>query len=116
MAALGPVDQAEVAILAAFALYGVRASEWLDEAPARVVADLRQRVATGGASTRGRRTRSAGERPIVERSVPDRIRRRRLWLFWAEAWCQSEAIKQAFRQRVKEHHPMSAVQRKPFAG
>ena len=31
------------AVLAAFALFGVRASEWLDEDPTRVVEQLRQR-------------------------------------------------------------------------
>ena len=107
MAALGPrLTKRNVAILAAFALYGVRASEWLDEAPARVVADLRQRVATGGASTRGRRTRSdrrASDRG-EERSRQD-PQAEALAVLGLKRGASREAIKQAFRQRVKEHHP-----------
>ena len=39
-----PATLPDHAVLAAFALYGVRASEWLDEDPRRVVEDLRQRL------------------------------------------------------------------------
>ena len=45
LAAVGPrTTKKTVAVMAAFALYGVRASEWLDEDPARVVSELRQRT------------------------------------------------------------------------
>lgn len=50
-----PSTKKHWAVLAAFALYGVRTSEWLDEDPARVVTELRQRLARRQG---GRRTRS----------------------------------------------------------
>ena len=107
MAALGPsLTKRSAAILAAFALYGVRASEWLDEAPGRVVADLRQRVTTDESSARRRRTRS--DRRTSDR-VEDRShqdpRAEALAVLGPKPGASREAIKQAFRQRVKEHHP-----------
>lgn len=58
----GPPSRKRFAILAAFALYGVSALEWLEDDPRRVVADLRQwieRLDAGGAGrSAGRRTRS----------------------------------------------------------
>jgi DnaJ-domain-containing protein 1 len=97
-----------MAVLAAFALYGVRASEWLDEDPARVVAELRQRLRPNSS----RRTRTD------QRSTDQRSSDR--WQSNAQAWTSSsdalavlglqdgasqEAIKQAFRRLVKQHHP-----------
>ena len=40
----GKATKKSTAVLAAFALYGVRASEWLDEDPKRVVLDLQQQL------------------------------------------------------------------------
>ncbi|MFM2080891.1 MAG: hypothetical protein RLZZ219_1573 [Cyanobacteriota bacterium] len=58
----GPPTRWRFAVLAAFALYGVSALEWLEDDPRRVVADLRlqlQRLERGGGpGGRSRRTRS----------------------------------------------------------
>jgi hypothetical protein len=40
----GPHSRGRWAVRAAFALYGARAAEWLEEAPGRVVEELRQRM------------------------------------------------------------------------
>ena len=56
MAAVGAKPNKQTtAVLAAFALFGVRASEWLDEDPRRVVEQLRQRQ-DPSSSKRGSRT------------------------------------------------------------
>ena len=51
----GGMNKKRWAVLAAFALYGVRTREWLDEDPRRVVQDLCQKMAR---TTSGRRTRT----------------------------------------------------------
>jgi len=93
-----------MAVLAAFALYGVRASEWLDEDPARVVAELRERQRRAQTSKSGRRTRS--ERRSTDRrwSQPD-ARLQALSVLGLDASATQDAIKQAFRRLVKQHHP-----------
>ena len=92
-----------LAVMAAFALYGVSAREWLDDDPRRVVADLRQRC------TSERRTRS--DRRSTDRDTsgaeawndPSRAEAyRQLGLTWGAT---REAIKQAHRRLVKQHHP-----------
>jgi DnaJ-domain-containing protein 1 len=97
-----------LAVMAAFALYGVSAREWLDDDPRRVVADLRQRC------TSERRTRSdrrSTDRRSSERDTsgaeawndPSRAEAyRQLGLTWGAT---REAIKQAHRRLVKQHHP-----------
>ena len=92
-----------LAVMVAFALYGVSAREWLDDDPRRVVADLRQRC------TSERRTRS--DRRSTDRDTsgaeawndPSRAEAyRQLGLTWGAT---REAIKQAHRRLVKQHHP-----------
>ncbi|WP_438982072.1 J domain-containing protein [Vulcanococcus sp.] len=92
-----------LAVMAAFALYGVSAREWLDDDPRRVVADLRQRC------TSERRTRSDRRRTDRDTSGaeawndPSRAEAyRQLGLTWGAT---REAIKQAHRRLVKQHHP-----------
>ena len=131
MAAIGPrASKKTAAVLAAFALYGVRASEWLDEDPRRVVADLRQRVPSGSTSgsgprsrngannsqgqqnsrgeqnSRGRRTRSDRRRSDrVDDAAPRDSRAAALAVLGLQADAGPDAIKAAFRQLVKRHHP-----------
>ena len=125
MAAIGPrASKKTAAVLAAFALYGVRASEWLDEDPRRVVADLRQRVPSGSTSgsgprsrngannsqgqqnSRGRRTRSDRRRSDrVDDAPPRGSRAAALAVLGLQADAGPDAIKAAFRQLVKRHHP-----------
>jgi DnaJ-domain-containing protein 1 len=107
------VTKKRAAVLAAFALYGVRASEWLDEDPARVVAELRQRLRPN--SSRRTRTdqRSTDQRSTDQRSSDRRQSNAQAWtcssdalaLLGLEAGASQEAIKQAFRRLVKQHHP-----------
>ncbi|TCD56348.1 J domain-containing protein [Synechococcus sp. BS55D] len=102
-----------MAVLAAFALYGVRASEWLDEDPARVVAELRQRLRPN--SSRRTRTdqRSTDQRSTDQRSSDRRQSNAQAWtsgsdplaVLGLQAGASQEAIKQAFRRLVKQHHP-----------
>ena len=97
------------AVLAAFALYGVRASEWLDEDPARVVQDLRQRLRRARAANTGRRTRS--DRRSTDWRSTDREWRERdprmdaLSVLGLDQAATQDDIKQAFRRLVKQHHP-----------
>ena len=102
------------AVLAAFALYGVRASEWLDEDPARVVQDLLQSLRRARAANSGRRTRS-DRRSTYRRSTDwrstDREWRERdprmdaLSVLGLDQAATQDDIKQAFRRLVKQHHP-----------
>lgn len=95
------VTKKRAAVLAAFALYGVRASEWLDEDPARVVAELRQRLRPN--SSRRTRTdqRSTDQRSTDQRSSDSDA----LAVLGLQAGASQEAIKRAFRHLVKQHHP-----------
>ena len=81
-----PPSLGDLAVLAAFALYGVRASEWLDEDPRRVVEELRQRL-------RGPQ-RPAGD-----------SRADALAVLGLKVGASAEAIKRAHRRLVKQHHP-----------
>jgi hypothetical protein len=115
----GPMGKKHWAVLAAFALYGVRTSEWLEEEPRRVVAELRQRMvrSSGGRRTRtdqrasdrntsghgsrqGRGAQSeVGARGKDARHLDDLAA---LGLQWGAT---REQIKQAHRRLVKRHHP-----------
>lgn len=121
----GPPSRRRLAILAAFALYGASASEWLDDAPQRVVAELRQRqtaVNPGGGRSHRRRTSSdhrSQERQQSQHSqhsqqkqnsqaAPSDADPRRLeaYRLLGLAWGASrQAIKAAHRKLVKRHHP-----------
>ena len=96
------------AVLAAFALYGVRASEWLDEDPRRVVTELRQRQQQPGSGAR--RTRSdqrATDRESTDEAQPGSWDRRSeaLAVLGLKAGASQASIKKAFRKLVKQHHP-----------
>ena len=67
----GKATKKSTAVLAAFALYGVRASEWLDEDPKRVVLDLQQQLQQSEARRRGRRTRT-DQRKTDQRTTDQR--------------------------------------------
>ena len=81
-----PPSLGDLAVLAAFALYGVRASEWLDEDPRRVVEDLRQHL-------------QSPRRPRGD------SRSDALAVLGLEVGASAEAIKRAHRRLVKQHHP-----------
>ena len=94
-------DKQRLAVMAAFALYGVSAREWLDDDPHRVVLELRKRC-TSQRRTRSDRSsdRSSGAEAWNDPSRADAYRQ--LGLTWGAS---REAIKQAHRRLVKQHHP-----------
>lgn len=92
------------AVLAAFALYGVRASEWLEEDPGRVVADLLQRMQVGQSNRRTRTDQRPTDRdPVAYRIDPKRLAALKVLGLRADA--TTDAIKRAHRRLVKLHHP-----------
>ena len=102
------------AVLAAFALYGVRASEWLEEDPCRVVAELRQRQRHQQSGGAGRRTRSdqrATDRETNREAAGEAHagswdrRIEALSVLGLRAGASQASIKLAFRKLVKQHHP-----------
>jgi DnaJ-domain-containing protein 1 len=97
------VTKKRAAVLAAFALYGVRASEWLDEDPARVVAELRQRLRAN--SSRRTRTDQRSSDRWQTNSHASNSRADALAVLGLQAGASQEVIKQAFRRLVKQHHP-----------
>jgi len=109
MAAIGERRNKKIAaVLAAFALYGVRDSEWLDEDPRRVVADLCKRLGTHSHSSsgRGRRTRSDRRRSdCLDELMRGDARSAALADLGLDSGAGTEAIKRAFRRLVKLHHP-----------
>ncbi len=92
-----------LAVMTAFALYGVSAREWLDDDPHRVVAELRRRC-TNQRRTHSDRCSTDRETSGAEASNdPSRAEAyRQLGLTWG---APREAIKQAHRRLVKQHHP-----------
>ena len=109
MAAVGSRSTKKTAaVLAAFALYGVRASEWLDEDPRRVVSELRQRHQHPGSGARRTRSdRRATDRESTNEPHPGFHDRRTeaLSVLGLKPGASEASIKQAFRMLVKRHHP-----------
>ena len=101
-ATTGSMSKKRAAVLAAFAFYGVRASEWLDEDPQRVVHELLSRQETTRAS---RRTRS--DRRSSDRKRPGSLDARSIAYetLGLEPGASLHEIKQAHRRLVKQHHP-----------
>lgn len=113
----GAPSRKRLAILAAFALYGLSAIEWLDDDPRRVVMELRQRQQqlerAGSQRRRGRRTssdrRSTDRRPPGQSASAgaevDPRRLAALRVLGLEWGASRQAIKTAHRRLVKQHHP-----------
>ena len=119
MVAVGnTTTKASTAVLAAFALYGVRASEWLEEDPRRVVLDLQKQLQQSGTRGRGRRTRTDRRKTDQRNSHQGNShqgnshqqpreggRVAALAVLGLEPGASADAIKQAHRRLVKQHHP-----------
>ena len=104
-----PINKKRCAVLAAFALYGVSAIEWLDDDPQRVVLELRQRQRTSNHNN-NRRTRSDQRRTDRQSQTAgdqgrDPRRVAALTVLGLEWGASKQAIKQAHRRLVKQHHP-----------
>ena len=140
----GQPSRKRLAILAAFALYGPSAIEWLEDDPRRVVAELRQRQQwlEGGAAQHrhGRRTsseqrrtdrqdrdqqradrqRADSQRGRHQRPAPsaepevDPRRLAALRVLGLEWGASRQAIKTAHRRLVKQHHPDMGGQAEDF--
>ncbi len=91
----GPQTKSRLAVRVAFAIYGVRAPEWLSESPLRVVDDLLERIAALEQSTR--------PDPAEDGTDPERAAA--LALLGLRWGASREAIKRAHRRLVKTHHP-----------
>ena len=100
------------ALRAAFAVYGISAREWLADEPRRVVAELRQqcqrleqRSRTRRSGARSRQQQRAHDAPPGPPPGSD-PRRAAAYQQLGLAWGASrDAIKQAHRRLVKQHHP-----------
>ncbi|MEB3266877.1 MAG: DnaJ domain-containing protein [Cyanobacteriota bacterium] len=92
------------AVRAAFALYGPRAIEWLNEAPLRVVEELLQRVERlEGGRQRRQGTRTANHSTTAAGRPDPRLQA--LNLLGLEPGAPTAAIKAAYRRLAKRHHP-----------
>jgi hypothetical protein len=102
----------QLALRAAFGVYGISAREWLADEPRRVVAELRQqcqrleqRSRTRRSGARSRQQQRAHEAPPGPPPGSD-PRRAAAYQQLGLAWGASrDAIKQAHRRLVKQHHP-----------
>jgi hypothetical protein len=127
----GPHSRGRWAVRAAFALYGPRAMEWLNEEPLRVVEELRQRVERleqrqGQGQRRGTRTENTSQahQEQAQREPPGSNadqkngskhrpgghaggdpRREALRLLGLEEGASPQAIKRAYWRLAKTHHP-----------
>jgi hypothetical protein len=98
----GSITKKRCAVLAAFAFYGVRASEWLNEEPQRVVHELLNRQEPARS---GRRTRSDQRSTDRKRDGSSDARSIAFGILGLEYGASQHAIKQAHRRLAKQHHP-----------
>jgi hypothetical protein len=96
-----------LAVRAAFALYGPSAGDWLEEEPARVVAELLRHITRReAAQARQRAEQQARSEPASGQDPgrdPDQAEAlRTLGLAWGAS---RDAVKQAHRRLAKRHHP-----------
>ena len=108
----GLSSKQQLALRAAFAVYGVSAREWLADESRRVVAELRQqcqrleqRRRSPGAGAHSRQAQTANEAPPGPPPGSDPHRAaayQQLGLAWGAS---RDAIKKAHRRLVKQHHP-----------
>lgn len=115
----GPHSRCRWAVRAAFALYGPRASEWLNDEPWRVVAELRRRLdrqeqrrgtRTANHSSTGGPTNGPSSGPSREPTPkrpppPPDPRCEALRLLGLEAGASRDMIKRTYRRLAKNHHP-----------
>ena len=104
-----PMTKKRYAVLAAFALYGIRSREWLDEDPQRVVFELKNRQQS---TRQGRRTRTdqrASDRNAKSygngTNPSEFSSRDALHVLGLKSGASQDAIKKSYRRLVKQHHP-----------
>ena len=103
----GPPSKVRLAVRAAFALYGPSAGDWLEEEPARVVAELLRHItrrqaaqARQRAEQQARSEPASGQDPGLDPDQAEALRT--LGLAWGAS---RDAVKQAHRRLAKLHHP-----------
>ena len=111
----GPHSRGRWAVRASFALHGVRAAEWLDEEPQRLVDELLLRLERleqrppPHQRRRGTRTEnhsgSAGSAGSPGARTAADPRLQALQLLGLEPGASLQAIKRAYRRLAKAHHP-----------
>jgi hypothetical protein len=120
----GPHSRVRWAVRAAFALHGVRAAEWLSDAPLRLVDDLLRliprprssgtRTENHSESQHSQRQHSQSQHSQRQHSQSQRAsqagstsdpRRAALRLLGLEPGASTAAIKRAYRHLAKAHHP-----------
>jgi DnaJ-domain-containing protein 1 len=116
----GPQSRSRWAVRAAFALYGPRAVEWLEEAPLRVVEDLLRGIGPGeprrrsGTRTENHTQAGPGQRAGGRGGAGGAggggggggdPRSEALRLLGLEPGAGLAAIKRAYRRLAKAHHP-----------
>ena len=106
---LKPLTKKRCAVLAAFALYGIRSREWLDEDPQRVVFELKNRQRRSQKSRRTRSDQRASDRNYqsygegnksTEISIIEALR-----VLGLKHGASQDSIKKSYRRLVKQHHP-----------
>ena len=104
-----PMTKKRSAVLAAFALYGIRSREWLDEDPQRVVFELKNRQQSSRQRRRTRTDQRASDRDSGsygndtnpwEFSVRDALQ-----VLGLKRGASQDEIKKSYRRLVKHHHP-----------
>ena len=99
----------QYAVLAAFALYGMRSREWLDEDPQRVVFELKNRQHSSHQSRRTRTDQRSSDRRSESygngTNTADFSMREALDVLGLKRGASQDAIKKSYRRLVKQHHP-----------
>jgi hypothetical protein len=99
----------QYAVLAAFALYGMRSREWLDEDPQRVVFELKNRQQSSHQSRRTRTDQRSSDRRSESygngTNTADFSMREALDVLGLKRGASQDAIKKSYRRLVKQHHP-----------
>jgi len=106
---LKPVTKKRCAVLAAFALYGIRSREWLDEDPQRVVFELKIRLQSSRKSRRTRSDQRASDRNSQSYSRNNKSSNcsinEALHILGLKRGASKDSIKKSYRRLVKQHHP-----------
>ena len=105
----GPHSRVRWAVRAAFALYGPRAPEWLNDVPLQVVEELVRREAQLGQRRRGTRTenhsRAHHHSQAKAKATDPAPRAGALRELGLEPGASVPMIKRAYRRLAKAHHP-----------
>ena len=108
-ATLKPITKKRCAVLAAFAMYGIRSREWLDEDPQRVVFELKNRQQSSRKSRRTSSDQRASDRNSQSYGRGNKSSEfsigEALHILGLKHGASKDSIKQSYRRLVKLHHP-----------